>query len=156
MIDRSIKIIRTALIVPVQSGRIIETVKYYANGKSRFGVLSNGTCFFPSFNLAFSDAAKSLLDGMESSPLDFKVREMDDGNFIVAFSEHVFSVVYSDEFSQYRLLIEKEAKSLSQDESILGDPNAPRNHFLIGLYARTRLLKDMEDRNLAETIQAEP
>lgn len=155
MTDRGIKTIKMALSVPVDIGRIVETVKYYSNRKSRFGVLSSGTCFFPPIDLTFFDAAKVFLDAMESSSLDFKVREMDDENFMVAFSDHVFAVVFSEEFDKHRLSIEKDANSLSKDEFIVGDPNAPGKHYLIGLYARTRLLRDMAERNLAEAVQAE-
>jgi len=135
--------------------RIVDRVRYYSNGKSAFGVLEHGTCFFPEVGKRFDEQADRILDEVKAKPLDFTVKEMDDHNFIVSFGEHIFGVVLKDEFEMARSQIEREAVNAMVDERLVGVPGAPADHLLIGLLARTRLLQDLNERRLIQTVQAE-
>jgi hypothetical protein len=146
------KQIATALTVPVQIDRIVAANKYYSDGKFSFGVLSHGTCFFPKSD-DYAKDANALLDRLVNVHLDCVVREMDDHNFVVRFIDQVFGIVFKDEFEANRTAIEEDARSQSSDEVLVGVPGMPPHHLLVGLFARTRLIKDIECREIVRTIE---
>jgi len=84
--------------------------------------------------------------------LDFTVTETDDHNFVVRFSESAFAVVFAREFAEAHAEIERHAHIAGAQEVLLGKAAAPREHLLIGLYARTRLLEDLKEPVLVRSV----
>ena len=143
----------SAMMSPANTDRIVDTVKYYSNGRFPFGVLSRGTCFFPRPGFNFRAEWSRLADELANSAPNFAVREMDDGNYVVRFGEYVFVVVFRDEFEAVRESVAEEVDAYDADEEIEGTSDAPADHFLIGVYGRTRFLCDLENGTIVEMIQ---
>jgi hypothetical protein len=143
--------LETDLTAIVDLDRIVATASYYTNGRARFGVLSHGTCFFPEVHDHGANA-DSVLDVLASSHLDFVVKEMDDRNYLVGFGEHAFGVVFQEETK----LLEASPPPIrqAQDEVLATPPASPKGHLLIGLLARTRLLKDIAERRVVRVIKS--
>lgn len=143
------KIIPSALKLPIDIDRLQRTASYYSNGKFFLEIYENGTCVFPpisSENKPFD--GKNLLSGLIEKPIDFTVREMDDHNFIVGFSNTIFSIVFNDDFEESKVTISNELAAATNDEFLVGKSGVPEEHLLIGVYARTRLLADIEQQKL--------
>jgi hypothetical protein len=143
------KIIPFALKLPINIDRLQRTASYYSNGKFFLEIYGNGTCVFPeisSENKPFD--GRNLLSALIEKPIDFTVREMDDHNFIVAFSPTIFSIVFNDDFEENKATISTELSATTNDEFLVGKSGVPEEHLLIGLYARTRLLADIKEPKL--------
>jgi hypothetical protein len=145
--------IPAALATPADLDRVVASMRRYGDGEFAVGVLTHGTCFFPTPGQSFVSELARLFGKMRDQSPDFEVREMDDHNYVVAFGEHVVAVVSRDEFQRNRAVILKEARYSESSERILDARDSPRDHLLIGLYARTRLFADMENPQIARIIQ---
>jgi hypothetical protein len=149
--------IASALRPPLDLDRIGRTANYYADGKFFIEVYENGTCVFPQiFHEAGEKSGERILAELGERPIDFTVKEMDDHNFVIRFSEAVFSIVFQDEFAARRNEIDAQADSAGVDEVLVGRPEAPAEHLMIGLYARTRLLADLRQPAVATVIKPAP
>jgi hypothetical protein len=147
------KTLLTALREPADVDRIAQTANYYGDGKFAVEIYANGTCVFPRVTEdkgvhVRDEQLRHIADG----PIDFTVREMDDHNFVVRFSDTVFSIVFQDEWARRREEIAKEIERDQSSEILLGKPNAPKDHLLIGLLARTRLLADIESPTVSRSV----
>ena len=147
--------IPAALATPADLDRVVASMRHYGDGEFAVGVLTYGTCFFPTPGQSFASELARLFGEMRDKSPDFEVREMDDRNYVVAFGEHVVAVVLRDEFERNRATIQKEASESESPERVLDVGGPPRDHLLIGLYARTRLFADMKDPQVARIIQGD-
>ncbi len=145
--------VSAALTCPVDIERVVDRVRYYSNGKFAFGVLSSGTCFFIGTEGSITEQAKVLLDLVSGAPLDFVVKEMDDHNYIVRFNDKVFSIVFRDEFDLQRKSIEQEITDQVSTEKLISKTGVPPEHLLIGLYGRTRLIRDLAIREIVRNVE---
>ena len=149
----SYKIIASALSAPADFDRIEKTANLYADGKFFVEIYKNGTCVFPPVSKENkAESGVKLLIALCEHPIDFTVREMDDHNFVVRFTDSVFSIVFGNEFTERQSEIIQQAASAGGDEVVIGRPGAPQEHLLIGLYARTRLLEDIQRPTLIRSI----
>jgi hypothetical protein len=146
------KRIASALSVPLDLDRIQDALNYYTDGKFFAEIYKNGTCVFPPVIEKKVGSGVELLERINAHPIDFIVKEMDDHNFIVRFADSVFLIVFADEFLEHRHEITQQAASAVGDEIVMGAPDAPQDHLLIGLYARTRLLEDLQAPTLLRSI----
>jgi len=144
----------SALRTPVDFDRIKKIVDHYSDRQFFVEIYSNGTCVFPHVSMGNSvESGIGLLTALCRQPIDFIVKEMDDNNFVVQFTDSVFSVVFRDEFIERRDEISLQAASSTGGEVVLGKPDAPQEHMLIGLYARTRLLADIQTPAIGRIIE---
>lgn len=147
------KTIASALSVPADFDRIEKTANHYADGKFFVEIYKNGSCIFPPVLMENkAESGIKLLAALAGHQIDFTVKEMDDHNFVVRFTESVFSIVFADEFTERQSEITRQAASAGGDEVLIGRPGAPQEHMLIGLYARTRLLEDIQKPTLIRSI----
>lgn len=146
------KTIASALSAPADFDRIEKTANHYADGKFFVEIYKNGTCVFPPVSIEKAESGIKLLTALAEHQIDFIVKEMDDHNFVVRFTESVFSIVFTDEFTERQSEITQQAASAGEDEVLIGRPGAPQEHMLIGLYARTRLLEDIQKPSLIRSI----
>lgn len=135
--------------------RVAKVVSYYTNGKASAVIFRNGSCAFPPLGENAVSNSVSLLRALPQA-LGFEVREMDDSSFIVSFSDHVFSVVFSDDMQKIRDEVSKEIDQSGSTEALLGKPGASPDHLLIGIIARTRLLQDIGEPIVAASIGTKP
>jgi hypothetical protein len=147
-------VIDSALDFPAEIEKIGKTANYYADGKFFIEIYKNGTCVFPKVPLGKEpESGSSLLTEIGNHPIDFVVKEMDDHNFIVRFSDSVFSIIFQDELAENRAELVEQMKRSSESELLVGKSGAPQDHLLIGVYARTRLLADIQNPVLAKTVK---
>jgi hypothetical protein len=148
------KTIELALIAPIDLERIQQTVVYYSNRKFYAEIYQNGTCVFPPISKSgVVQNGKGRLMELGSRHVDFVVKEMDDHNFVIRFNDYVFSIVFADEYLENRDQIRRHASSSNGDEMVVGALGSVSDHFLIGLYARTRLFEDVREPELARSIR---
>lgn len=138
------KMIQAALDNVVDRGRVTVCVQHYSNGRFDALLYKYGSWVFPSASSGKLEDGFRRLTDLTKGRINFEVREMDDGNYIVAFNEKVFTVVLRDEFLVLRDKIITEAKATPSEEFIVGRKGAPEDHLYIGLFGRTRLLQDMQ------------
>lgn len=147
------KIIPSALSAAVDIDRIEKTAGYYSDGKFFLEIYGSGTCVFPPVSMENkAESGGKLLAALIDHPVDVTVKEMDDHNFVIQFSNAVFAIVFADEFNERRDEISQQAEKAGDDEVVMGGPGAPKEHMLIGLYARTRLLEDIQAPVLVKTM----
>lgn len=144
MIAPSLITAPTAISMPVDIERVRGAASYYTNGKSSVVIFAQGTCVFPPLGANAVSHSLSLMKELPAK-LSFVVREMDDRNFVVAFSEKVFAIVFKDDFDAMAAQVAHEIAQSTASEAVLGAPGKPTEHFHMGVVARTRLLKDSEN-----------
>jgi hypothetical protein len=135
--------------------RITKTVGYYTNDKVSSVIFKNGSCVFPPLGDGAVSNSIALLNDLRGK-MNFNVREMDDGNFVVGFGEHVFSIVFSDELERLRDDVVREIDQSSANETIVSRPDVSPEHLLIGIIARTRLIQDIDKPVVVASIGTEP
>lgn len=136
--------LQVALDNAVDKDRVIACVRHYSDGKFDAVLYEHGSWVFPSASSDKLEEGRHRLTELGKGKINFEVREMDDGNYIVAFNEKVFTVVLRDEFLDLRDKIIAEAKATPSEEFIVGRKGSPEDHFYIGLFGRSRLLRDIQ------------
>jgi len=139
------KIIQAALDNAVDKDRVTTCVRHYSDGKFNAVLYKYGSWVFPSLSKDKPEDGDRRLADLGSKQINFEVREMDDGNYVVAFNDKVFTVVLRDEYQNLRDQIIAEAKASPVEEFILGKQGAPEDHLYIGLFGRTRLIHDIQN-----------
>lgn len=136
--------------VPVDIERTIQTFAYYSDKKRVFAVFQNGTCvLIPDGSSNPESAAKEILDKVYNYHPDFNPQSMDDGNFMVSYSQPAYSVVFKDEFEKNRDYIEQNHLDGVVRAEVLLNATGEQNKFddigKIGLYARSRMFLDAQN-----------
>jgi hypothetical protein len=130
--------IQAALDSVLNKDRVTACVQRYSNGKFDAVLYKHGSWVFPSASSDKLEDSRRRLTDLGKVQINFEVREMDDGNYIVAFNDKVYTVVLRDEFLVLRDKIIIEAKAALSEEFIVGRKGAPEDHLYIGLFGRTR------------------
>ncbi|MBK9246801.1 MAG: hypothetical protein IPM69_01485 [Ignavibacteria bacterium] len=81
---------------------IYQKAKYYTGDKLQFAIFQNGTVtFFANKVDNIEDSAKATLDKIYNFHPDFKPMAMDDGNYLVEYSQPAFTIVFKDEIDNH-------------------------------------------------------
>ncbi len=81
---------------------IYEKAKYYTGNKLQFAIFQNGTvAFFSNRVNNIEDSAKSSLDRIYKSHPDFKPMTMDDGNYLIEYSQPAFTIVFKEDIEKH-------------------------------------------------------
>jgi|GEM_PF-598149 hypothetical protein len=136
--------------LPIDIQRTIETFAYYSDKKKTFAVFENGTCVvIPDGDADPEKQAKEILNKVYNFHPDFNPQTMDDGNFMVSYSQPAYSIVFKDEFEKNRDYIEKNhLDGLVRAEVLLNakrEPNKFDDIGKIGLFARARMFLDAQN-----------
>jgi len=136
--------------LPVDTERTIQTFAYYSDRKRTFAIFQNGTCvLIPDGSSAPESAAKEILNKVYNYHPDFNPKAMDDGNFMVSYSQPAYSIVFKDEFEKNRAYIDQNhLDGLTRDEVLLnakGEANKFDERGKIGLFARSRMFLDAQN-----------
>ncbi len=146
--------------VPVDIPRTIAAFLYYFNRKKTLVVFAHGTCVPVSAGCAEPEKeAMQALRGVFYSHPDFRTLPMDDGNYMISYSDAAFSVVFRDELDANRKYIEQHhLEGLTEDEVLRG-PKAAGGGFeelgKIGLFGRSRMFLDAQNSVVSEIWRAE-
>jgi len=136
--------------VPVDIPRIVQALAYYTERKWSFAVFTYGTCvLLPDGCKDAEAAAKEVLDKVYRYHPDFNPQAMDDGNFLVSYSQPMCcSIVFKDEFEAHRDYIDRHhLDGLVRAEVLLngmGQANKFDIRGRIGLFGRARMFLDAQ------------
>ena len=141
--------------IPIDIEKTIQTFAYYSDKKKTFVIFKNGTCVMVPPEADPENAAKEILDKVYNYHPDFNPKTMDDGNFLVSYSQPAFSIVFKDEFEKNRDYIEQNhLDGLTRDEVLLnakGEANKFDDIGKIGLFARSRMFLDAQNPVIVKT-----
>ena len=145
--------------VPVDIRRTVKTFAYYTDNKKPFAVFANGTCvLLPDSSIDPVKDAKDILNAVYRYHPDFDPHPMDDGNFMVSYSQPAYSIVFKDEWDQNREYIERNyLDGIVRAEVILdasGKPNRFDDLGKIGLFGRSRMFLDAQHPVVVEVRKA--
>jgi hypothetical protein len=136
--------------VPVNIPRTIRTFAYYTDRKKAFAVFTHGTCvLLPDGSTDADKDAKQILDKVYQYHPDFNPQAMDDGNFLISYSQPAFSVVFKDEFEAHRDYIDRNHLDGVVRAEVLLNAKGEANKFddggKIGLFGRSRMFLDAQN-----------
>ena len=136
--------------LPIDIERTIQAFAYYSDKKKTFAVFENGTCVvIPDGSSDPENTAKEILNKVYNYHPDFNPQTMDDGNFMVSYSQPAFSVVFKDEFEKNRDYIDQNhLDGVVRAEVLLNakrEPNKFDDIGKIGLFARARMFLDAQN-----------
>jgi hypothetical protein len=136
--------------LPINIDLIFEKAKYYTNSKLQFAIFQNGTVAFFSHNVdSIENCAKESLDKIYNSHPDFNPLTMDDGNYLIEYSQPAFTIVFKDEIENHWDYIEKNhLDGICKDEVLLnvdGQPNVFDKIGKLSLFGRTKMFLDAQN-----------
>jgi hypothetical protein len=101
----------TAIENPACLNDIEDRLIYYSNGKFDAVIYRFGTCVFLPAGINMLEGGANRLEELSRYRLNFTVREMDDRNFIVGYTDKIFSIVFHTEFEKLRDKIAREIEN---------------------------------------------
>lgn len=136
--------------LPINYTEIVEKAKFYTGEKFQFAVFEFGTVIYFSSKVEnIEENAKSVLDRIYNSHPDMKPLAMNDGNYLVEYSQPAFTIVFKDEIEKYWDYIEKNHQDgVCRDEVLInaeGQPNVFEKVGKICLFGRTKMFLDAQN-----------
>ncbi|CAN5553526.1 hypothetical protein BH11BAC3_BH11BAC3_20060 [soil metagenome] len=143
--------------LPVNIELIYEKAKYYTGEKLQFAVFQNGTItFFSNKVKDIEDSAKASLDKIYNSHPDFNPMTMDDGNYLVEYSQPAFTIVFKDEIENHWDYIDKNHQNGICREEVLINVQGQHNIFdsvgKICLFGRAKMFMDAQTPKVVKTF----
>jgi hypothetical protein len=138
------------------SALVSHQVSKYMENKATFAQFENGTCLMlkPVPNL--DEAVQGSLREAKYLP-DFKVYQMEDGDFLVFFANPLLVYVGKEEFVEREPELRRRLDDLKFPGEALATPQGmPETHMLVGLYARGKLQRDTGDPQRYAVIAPQP
>jgi hypothetical protein len=135
--------------LPVDIDLIFEKAKYYTGDKLQFAIFRNGTvAFFSNKVDNIEDSAKASLDKIYQFHPDFKPLAMDDGNYLIEYSQPAFTIVFKDELEKHWGYIDKNYQDGICRAEVLINAQGQHNVFddigKICLFGRAKMFMDAE------------
>jgi hypothetical protein len=135
--------------VPVDIPRTVQTFAHYTDRKRSFAVFTHGTCvLLPDGSKDAEKDAKEILDKVYNYHPDFNPQAMDDGHFIVSYSQPAYSIVFKDELETHRDYIDRNHLDGVVPAEVLLNAKGEANKFddrgKIGLLGRARMFLDAQ------------
>lgn len=144
--------------IPVDIERIVNTFRYYSNNKITFAIFENGTCVpIDGESEQPEQEALIILDQLFHQHPDFKPLAMDDGNWMVSYSDKAYSICFANEVeSNWETIDSNHLEALATDEVLLDanqQPNVFNKTAKIGLFARARWFMDCQNPRVVKIIR---
>ncbi|MHA3774778.1 hypothetical protein ACXR0O_24920 [Verrucomicrobiota bacterium sgz303538] len=145
--------------IPVDLSVITDRASYYTDKKQTVVIFCHGTCVVLASDAANpQEEAKAVLDRVYRYHPDFNPQEMDDGNFVVSYSQpNCISIVMKTEFEKHREYIRNHhLDGVVRDEVLLNaekKPNVFNEHGMIGLFGRARMFMDAQHPEVARILR---
>jgi hypothetical protein len=138
---------------------VIETIKYYSNGKKDFAVFQNGTVAFVPEGLSDAEveqiAMESLRNVFHAHP-DMRPQEMDDGNILVGYNHNVANVVLSSVVEKHWKAIDDNHQRALATSEVLITPLGHNvfNHFgKKSLFGRCYMFMDAQNPKVVKVVR---
>lgn len=133
--------------LPIDIDLIVEKAKYYTGQKLQFAVFGSGTVvLFPVRVDNIEQSAKAVLDKIYNAHPDMNPLTMDDGNYLVEYSQPAFTIVFKDEIETHWDYIDKNHQDGVCREEVLINAQGQHNVFddigKICLFGRSKMFMD--------------
>lgn len=143
--------------LPVDIDLIFEKTKYYTGDKLQFAIFENGTvAFFADRVDNIEDSAKESLDRIYHFHPDFKPLTMDDGNYLVEYSQPAFTIVFKDEIEKHWDYIDENHQDGICPSEVLINSSGQTNVFdtigKICLFGRAKMFMDAQSSKVVKTF----
>jgi hypothetical protein len=143
--------------LPVDIELIYEKARYYTGDKLQFAVFQNGTVTFFSNKVDnIEDSAKASLDKIYNFHPDFKPMTMDDGNYLIEYSQPAFTIVFKDEIENHWDYIDKNHQDGICRAEVLINAQGQHNVFdsvgKICLFGRAKMFMDAQAPKVVKTF----
>jgi hypothetical protein len=135
--------------LPVDIDLVYEKAKYYTGSKMQFAVFENGTVAYFGFTVGnVKDSALSTLNNIFHAHPDCKPTKMNDGNYLVEYSQPAFTIVFKDEIEKNWSYINRHHQhGVCKDEVLIngqGQSNVFDSVGKICLFARAKMFMDAQ------------
>ena len=135
--------------LPVDIDLIYEKAKYYTGEKLQFAIFKNGTVvYFSNIVKNIDGSAKATLDKIYKFHPDFNPMPMDDGNYLIKYSQPAFTIVFANEIEHHWDYIDRNHQDgICRDEVLI---NAQGQHNVfdtvgkICLFGRAYMFMDAQ------------
>ena len=142
---------------PVDYDGVINAAKYYTGEKLQLGVFHHGTVtFFPVRVSNIEEEAKIALNKIYYAHADFKPITMNDGNYLIEYTQPAFTIVFKHELEGlWDYIEENHLQGVCTDE-VLINSNGVNNVFdrmgKICLFGRSKMFMDAQDPEIVMTF----
>ena len=135
--------------LPIDIESIYEKTKYYTGEKLQFAIFENGTIvYFPEKVENIEESAKALLDKVYNFHPDFNPLTMDDGDYLVEYSQTVFTIVFKNEVENHWDYIDRNHQDGICPDEVLINAQGQSNVFdktgKICLFGRSKMFMDAQ------------
>ncbi|MCU4157327.1 hypothetical protein J1N10_15225 [Carboxylicivirga sp. A043] len=143
--------------LPINLNLILEKSKYYTGEKLQLAVFEFGTIIIFSERVTdIISSALQTLDKIYNFHPDFNPREMDDGNYLIEYSQPAFTIVFKDEIEKYWSYIDENHLDGICTDEVLINGNGEHNVFdkigKICLYGRSKMFMDAQNPKVVLTF----
>lgn len=145
--------------VPVNLDSVADRAGYYTDHGNTVVIFQHGTCVVLHANAQNPKVdAMDVLERVFNFHPDFNPQLMDDGNWLVSFSEpNCAALVLQSEVENHRTYIQdNHLHGLVHGEVLLDaaqKPNAFDERGMIGLFGRARMFMDAQDPRVARVVR---
>jgi hypothetical protein len=127
------------------SALVSQQVSKYMEHKATFAQFENGTCLMLKQVPNLDEVVQGALREAKYLP-DFKVYQMDEGDFLVFFANPLLVYVGREEFADREAELRRRSDALKFPGEALATPaGMSETQMLVGLYARGKLQRDAHD-----------
>jgi hypothetical protein len=143
--------------LPIDIDLIYEKARYYTGDRLQLAIFQNGTITFFSNKVAnIEESAKSALDKIYNFHPDFKPLTMDDGNYLIEYSQPAFTIVFKDEIEKHWDYIDNNYQNGICRAEVLINAQGQQNVFdrigKICLYGRAKMFMDAQAPKIFRTF----
>ena len=136
--------------LPNDLDKILEKAKYYTGEKLQIAVFKYGTVIiFPENVQDIKASALESLNKIYNSHPDINPKKMDDGNYLIEYTQPAFTIVFKEEIEKNWDYIEKNHKGgVCRDEVLInakGEHNVFDDFGKICLFGRTKMFMDAQE-----------
>ncbi len=144
--------------LPVDTDAVCEKAKYYTGSRLQLAVFRNGTvAFFPDRVENVEESAMSALDRIFHAHPDFNPLTMDDGNYLIEYSQPAFTIVFRDEIERHWDYIDENHRDGICPSEVLIDAQGRYNVFddvgKICLFGRAKMFMDALSPEIVRTFE---
>ncbi len=145
--------------LPTDIDAIYEKAKYYTGDKLQLAIFQNGTVvLFPNKVDNIEKSALATLDQIYNAHPDFKPIAMEDGNYLIEYSQPAFTIVFKDEIEMnWNYIDENQQDGICRAEVLIngqGQHNVFDRIGKICLFGRAKMFMDAQHPKVVKTFDA--
>lgn len=131
---------------------IAERMRLFLNGRDGVSILGNGTLLF--INKGEDDIANAKKAMGDAKFLtDFRVKELNEGGYLVSLHKAVAVFVGQQEFETRKPeIIARLGELKFPSEDLMANPSTSNDELLVGIYGRGKLQRDVYNFNFYQRV----